>query len=460
MTISSVLVANRGEIALRVVRTCREMGIRTVVAHSTADRDSAGVWHADSSVQIGPPAAKRSYLNVAAVVSAALQSGVDAVHPGYGFLSEDADFAEACESNGLVFIGPPAKVLIDLADKARARQVAAAAGLPVLPGGMSTSPDANAAKELAAEIGYPVIIKAVAGGGGRGMTVVREPEDFLTAYARTRATAQAVFGDPGVYIERYLDVARHIEVQVLADRYGNAVHLGARDCSVQRSRQKLLEEAPPPGLPADVAERMAQQAVEAARHMGYVGAGTFEFLVDEENRFHFMEINCRIQVEHPVTEAIVGMDLVREQLLVASGEPLTVTQDGVLQRGAAIECRINAEDPARGFLPTPGTIDEFAAPAGPFTRVDSHCHPHMRVTPYYDSLLAKVIVWAPDRAQAIARMDRALREAVVRSDSVHTTIEFLQDVLAHPLFLEARHTTTLVDAMLAPPPTHTAGGPS
>jgi acetyl-CoA carboxylase biotin carboxylase subunit len=448
--ISSILVANRGEIALRVVRTCREMGIRAVVAHSTADRDTAGVWHADGSVQIGPPQPKRSYLNVAAVVSAALKAGVEAVHPGYGFLSEDADFAEACESNGLIFVGPPAEVLGRLGDKARARQAAAAAGLPVLPGGATAGADANAAKDLAAEIGYPVIIKAAAGGGGRGMTVVRDPQDFLTAYAQTRATAQAVFGDPGVYVEKYLDAARHVEVQVLADRHGNVVHLGARDCSVQRSRQKLLEETPPPGLPVSVTEQMERQAAEAARRMGYVGAGTFEFLVDADCRYYFMEINCRIQVEHPVTEAVSGVDIVREQLLVASGLRLSMTQPEVLLRGAAIECRINAEDPNRGFLPTPGTIDEFAAPAGPFTRVDSHCHPHMRVTPYYDSLLAKVVVWAPTRAQAIARMDRALREAVIRSDSVHTTTAFLQEVLAHPLFRDAKHTTTLVDAMLAP----------
>jgi acetyl-CoA carboxylase biotin carboxylase subunit len=449
---ATVLIANRGEIALRIARTCRELGIRTVLAHSSADRDSAPVRYADEAVQIGPPPARRSYLNPAAIVTAALQRGADAVHPGYGFLSEDRDFAEICEANGLTFIGPPAEVIAMLGDKARAREFVTAAGLPVLPGSLEVLGCGTDARAVANRIGYPVIIKAVAGGGGRGMTVVGEPGDFLRAYIATRQAARALFGDSRVYVERYLESARHVEVQILADRYGNVIHLGARDCSVQRRRQKLVEESPPPSLPEGLVERMGDAAVRAAAQAGYVGAGTFEFIVDSEDRFYFMEVNSRIQVEHPVTEMVTGVDLVREQLSVAAGTPLSLRQEDVLARGVAIECRINAEDPDRDFLPTPGLIEEFLPPGGPFTRVDSHVQPGARITADYDSLLAKLIVWAPDRAQAIARMDRALGELRLRGRGICTTAGFLRDVIAHPLFVDAKHTTGLVDQMTAAPP--------
>ncbi|MEV2272660.1 acetyl-CoA carboxylase biotin carboxylase subunit [Nonomuraea africana] len=447
--ISSVLIANRGEIALRIARACSELDIRTVMVHSTADRDSPALRLADQLVQIGPAAAKRSYLYPPAILEAALSAGVDAVHPGYGFLSEDADFAEMCEAEGLTFIGPPPSVIAALGDKAQARKLAAGAGLPVLPGSPGTLSHGQVAKEVADEIGYPVIIKAVAGGGGRGMAVVRDPRDFARAFAETRVSAQAVFGDGRVYVEKYVDTARHVEVQVLADGHGSVVSLGERDCSVQRRRQKLIEESPAPGLSPELTTRLGAAAVACARAAGYRGAGTFEFLVDAEGGFFFIEANCRIQVEHPVTEMVTGIDLVREQLLIAAGRPLSFGQEDVVPRGVSIECRVNTEDPARGFLPTPGLIDEFVPPGGPFTRVDTHGANGVLVSADYDSLLAKVIVWAPDRDQAIARMSRALREFRISGRGICTTIGFLQDVLDDPLFRDAKHNTSLADVMIS-----------
>ncbi|MGH8907101.1 MAG: acetyl-CoA carboxylase biotin carboxylase subunit [Egibacteraceae bacterium] len=446
---TTVLIANRGEIALRVARTCRELGLRTVAVYSTADRDSAVVRFADEAVQIGPPATKRSYLNAPAIIEAALRTGADAIHPGYGFLSEDPDFAEICEAHGITFVGPPASVMANLGDKATARALMADAGLPVIPGSHRTLESAAEAKDVAGEIGYPVTIKAAAGGGGRGLRMVRDPRDFLRAYKETRATAQAVFGDGRVYVERFIDAARHVEVQVLCDRHGNAIHLGERDCSVQRRHQKLIEETPAPGLPTTLTTRMGEAAVRGALAVGFVGAGTFEFLVDSDGTFWFMEINCRLQVEHPVTEMVTGIDLVKEQLHVAAGFPLKLRQRDVEPRGVAVECRINAEDPNRGFAPTAGVLEEFVPAGGPFTRVDTHAFAGFRVTPDYDSLLAKLIVWAPDRAQALARMERALSEFRVRGPGMHTTIEFLMQVLGHPLFRDAKHTTSLVERMHA-----------
>jgi acetyl-CoA carboxylase biotin carboxylase subunit len=448
----TVLIANRGEIALRVARTCRELGLRTVAVHSTSDRDSAVVRLADESVQIGPPAARLSYLNVPAVIEAAVRTGARAIHPGYGFLSEDADFAEVCESNGITFVGPPARVLRALGDKAAARALMAAAGLPVQPGSTHALDSAVEAKRVADDIGYPVIIKAAAGGGGRGMAVVRDPREFTGAYRRTRAAARAVFDDGSVYVERFQDVARHVEVQVLCDAHGNGVALGERDCSVQRRHQKLIEESPAPCLPAELAERMAEAAVRGALATGFVGAGTFEFLVGPDGDFTFMEVNCRIQVEHPVTEVTTGIDLVREQLLVAAGRPLSFTAADVVRRGVAVECRVNAEDPARGFAPAPGVLTEFEPPGGPFTRVDTHGRVGMRITPDYDSLLAKVITWAPDREQALARMRRALAEFRVSGTGISTTIPFLSEILDHPLFRDGAHSTSLVDQVLAARP--------
>jgi acetyl-CoA carboxylase biotin carboxylase subunit len=445
---SKVLIANRGEIALRVARTCREMGIRPVGVCSSADRDVP--WrHFDEVVRIGPAPARLSYRNIPAVIEAALQTGCDAIHPGYGFLSEDPDFAEICADAGLVFIGPNPETLAALGDKAQARALMREAGLPLLPGGVEPLSAYGQAEELAREIGYPVILKAVAGGGGKGMEVVTEPAGLASAYGRARTTARAVFGDERIYLERYLNPARHVEVQVLCDGQGNGVHLGTRDCSVQRRHQKLLEEGPAPALSAKTAAAMGAAAVGAARAIGYSGLGTFEFLVDEDERFYFMEINARIQVEHPVTEMITGIDLVREQLLVAAGRRLGITQDDVEFRGVAVECRVNGEDPERDFAPAPGVLRSFVPPGGPFTRVDTHAYQGHVMSPHYDSLIAKVIVWAPDRDQALNRMDRALAEFDVAGTGVRTTIPFLRLVLADLEFRKAVHSTTHVDRVLA-----------
>ncbi|PPK64898.1 acetyl-CoA carboxylase biotin carboxylase subunit [Actinokineospora auranticolor] len=444
----TVLIANRGEIALRVARTCRELGIRTVAVYSTADRDSAVVRFADESVHIGPPPSRGSYLHIPAVIEAAKRTGAEAIHPGYGFLSENPDFAEVCEDEGIVFIGPPAAVMQKLGDKAVARSMMVQAGLPLLPGSTEAIDTVTEAQALADSIGYPVIIKAAAGGGGRGMRIVRDAADFARAYRDTRLDAQAVFGDGRVYVERYLESARHVEIQVLADRYRNAVHLGARDCSVQRRHQKLVEESPPPGLPDSLVAEMGAAAVRATVAAGYVGAGTFEFLVDTENRYYFMEVNCRLQVEHPVTEMVTRLDLVAEQLRVAAGQPLGYGQEDVACAGHSIECRINAEDPARGFAPAPATVRSFVAPGGPFVRVDTHLFDGYRIPSAYDSLLAKVVVWGPDRAVALARMRAALTELRVDGPGAATTAEFLHSVMDNPVFREGKHDTSLVGDML------------
>ncbi|QFZ18809.1 acetyl-CoA carboxylase biotin carboxylase subunit [Saccharothrix syringae] len=446
-----VLIANRGEVAVRVARACRELGVRSVAVYSTRDRDSAVVRMADEAVHIGPGQPARSYLNAAAVLQAADQTGAEAIHPGYGFLSESPDFAEACEAAGITLIGPPARVMSVLGDKTSARALMRRAGLELLPGSTDAL-DVEEALELADRIGYPVIIKASAGGGGRGMAVVRERDRFVDDFRRTRATAQAVFGDGRLYVEKYLEHARHVEVQVLCDTRGRAIHLGERDCSVQRRHQKLIEESPAPDLRPGLAERMGRSAVAGAVAAGYVGAGTFEFLVSPEGEHYFMEVNCRIQVEHPVTEMVTGVDLVQQQIRIAAGLPLELAQDDVRPRGVSIECRINAEDPAAGFAPTPGLIERFVPAGGPFVRVDTHVHAGYTVPPDYDSLLAKLVVWAPDRDAAIARMRRALAEFRVDGARVRTTGQFLDAVLAHPKFAAAAHSTALVDELLAARP--------
>ena len=444
----TVLIANRGEIALRVARTCRELGLRTVAVYSSADADSAVVRFADQSVHIGPANSKHSYLNPAALIEAAVQTGAQAIHPGYGFLSEDADFAQICAENDIVFIGPSPKVMAMLSDKSEARTAMAAAGLPVLPGSPAALTSLAEADALAGRIGFPLILKAVAGGGGRGMAVVTARTELARAYDECRAGAQAIFGDGRLYAERYLPVARHVEVQVLCDGHGGAVSLGERDCSVQRRHQKLIEEAPAPRLPDGLARRMGDAAVRGALAVGYEGVGTFEFLVDPGGEFYFMEINCRIQVEHPVTELVTGLDLIREQLLVAAGGLVSLRQEDLVPRGVAIECRVNAEDPDRGFRPAPGVLTGFDLPGGPFTRVDTHCVTGYTIPPNYDSLLAKLIVWAPDRDQALARMDRALSELRVNGPGVRTTTDFLRRVLAQPRFRAGTHATSLVGEML------------
>ncbi|WP_229401448.1 acetyl-CoA carboxylase biotin carboxylase subunit [Micromonospora okii] len=446
-----VLIANRGEIALRVLRACRELGVRTVAVYSSADADSAAVRLADEAVRIGPADGRRSYLNAAAIVEAARRTGAQAVHPGYGFLSEDADFAEICAENGLTFVGPPPPVMAALSDKSTARALMRRAGLPLPAGSVETLPTVERAAEVAAEVGYPVIVKAAAGGGGRGMTVVRAAADLPRAYARTRAAAQAAFGDDRVYVERYLTDARHVEVQVLCDGHGNGVHLGTRDCSVQRRHQKLVEEAPAPSLPAATADALTAAALRGVLEVGFTGAGTVEFLVDDHDRFHFLEINCRIQVEHPVTEMITGVDLVHEQLHIAAGVPLRLRQADVRPHGVAVECRVNVEDPDAGFAPTPGRLDRFHPPGGPFTRVDTHGHPGYVVGPHYDSLLAKVATWAPDRDLALDRLERALAEFDIAGPGVRTTIPFVRRVLDDAAFRKGRYSTGLVDRLLRDP---------
>jgi acetyl-CoA carboxylase biotin carboxylase subunit len=444
-----VLVANRGEIALRVLRTCRELGLGTVAVYSTADTGAAPARYADRAVCIGPGAARRSYSHIPAIIEAARITGADAIHPGYGFLSENPDLAEVCAAEGITFVGPPAGVIERLGDKASARAIMVDAGLPLLPGSRAAIDDPAAAAALAADIGYPVIVKAVAGGGGRGMTVVDDPAAFDAAYRRTRATAAAVFGDGRVYVERYLASARHVEIQVLCDTHGAGVHLGARDCSVQRRHQKLVEETPAPGLDPAIVDAMGKAAVRGVLAAGYVGAGTVEFLVDPTTgEYFFMEVNCRLQVEHPVTEAVTGLDLVAEQLRIAGGEHLGY--DAVPARGVAVECRVNAEDPERDFAPTPALVDRFTAPAGPFVRVDTHVEPGYRIPPDYDSLLAKIVVWAPDRPTALRRMDRALADLELTGDRLVTTAAFLRTVLADPAFVDARHDTGLVDRIRTP----------
>ncbi|WP_026877737.1 acetyl-CoA carboxylase biotin carboxylase subunit [Jiangella gansuensis] len=429
-----VLIANRGEIAVRVARACRELGIATVAVYSDADENSMAVQLADEAVRVGPAPAAASYLNVPNVIGAALKTGADAIHPGYGFLSEDPYFAEICADHGITFIGPPPRVMEAVGDKALARQAMTDAGLPLLPGTVDPVHTFDEAREIAEKIGYPVVIKAAAGGGGRGITVVHRPEDLRRSYQQTRATAQAVFRNRDVYLERYLERARHVEVQVLCDDHGNAVHLGERDCSVQRRHQKLVEEAPSPGVSADLRQRLGDAALAGARAVGYRGAGTMEFLLDDDGEFWFMEMNARIQVEHPVTELVTGIDIVAEQIRVAAGLPLSFGQDDVRITGHALECRINAEDPARGFVPTPGRLEVFRAPGGPWTRIDTACRQGDRIPPFYDSMIAKLIVWSPTRDGAIERADRALSEFEVEGPGVRTTIGFQRAVLGHPEF--------------------------
>jgi acetyl-CoA carboxylase biotin carboxylase subunit len=443
--ISRLLIANRGEIAVRVARACRELGIEAVAVHSTADRGSLVTELADQSVQIGPQTPRRSYLYAPALIEAARRCGADAVHPGYGFLSEDPDFAEICVSEGLTFVGPPPDVMSQIGDKARVRRLMADAGLPILPGTPEPMHTLRDGLDAAARIGYPVIIKAATGGGGRGMAPASRPEEFIDAFESTRAHARSVFGDPSVYIERYLTHARHVEVQVLCDGRGNGVHLGERDCSVQRRHAKLLEESPCGLLDEATRARIGELAVRGALAVGFVGAGTMEFLLDEHGALSFMEINARIQVEHPVTEMCTGVDLVREQILIAAGAPLSRTQGDIRPTGTAIECRINAEDPRQAFAPAPAQLTRLELPQGPWTRVDTGYRRGDRLSPCYDSLLAKVIVWAPDRAQAISRMDRALAEFVAEGPGLATTLDLHRGLLRHPLFRADRHTTAFLD---------------
>jgi acetyl-CoA carboxylase biotin carboxylase subunit len=441
-----ILIANRGEIALRVICACREMGIKTVAVYSQADEHALHVRFADEDVCIGPPRSLDSYLNVPAIISAAEITGADAIHPGYGFLSESAYLAEVCEACHIKFIGPDPNVIRLMGDKARARRAMKKAGVPVLPGSDGPLQSEEQAAKIAKELGLPVIIKAVAGGGGRGMRVVRSMEDLAKSFKTAQREAEAAFGVGDVYLEKYVDAPRHIEVQVIGDHHGHVVHLGERECSIQRRHQKLVEEAPSPALTDKQRRKLGATVVDAARAVQYANAGTFEFIMDPAGNFYFLEVNTRLQVEHPVTEFITGIDVVKEQIRVAAGQRLSVRQNDIEFRGHAIECRINAEDP-RTFVPSPGVIHAFSVPGGPGVRVDTYAHSECTVSPYYDSLVAKIITWGRDRNEAIARMRRTLEMTVV--DGIKTTIPLHLKILAEPDFVAGKLSTAFMERFMA-----------
>ena len=437
-----VLIANRGEIAVRIIRACREIGLPTVAIYSQADANSLHVRLATEAYCIGPAQSAKSYLSIPAIISAALVSGADAIHPGYGFMSERADFAEICEKHGIKFIGPTADAMRKMGDKATARKTMIENNVPVTPGtGILKTP--QEVKEFAKKAGYPIILKATAGGGGKGMRIVRSDDEVETNMNLCQSEAQNFFGNPDVYAEKYLENPRHIEVQILGDQYGNVVHLGERDCSIQRRHQKLLEEAPSPAIDEATRKEMGAAAVRAAKAINYEGAGTCEFLLDHDGKWYFMEMNTRIQVEHCVTEMISNVDLVREQIMVASGEPLDFTQDDIVLRGHAIECRINAENPEKDFMPNPGQITGYVTPGGFGVRVDSHVYQDYKIPPYYDSMIGKLICWGRTRNEARRRMYRALKEYVITG--VETTIPFHQDIIEDPVFMSGNFNTGFIE---------------
>jgi len=446
---SKVLIANRGEIALRVICACRELGIRTVAVYSEEDEHALHVRFADEDVCIGPARSLDSYLHVPAIISAAEVTGADAIHPGYGFLSESAYLAEVCEACHIKFIGPYPNVIRLMGDKARARRAMKKAGVPVLPGSDGPVQGEDQAVKVAAELGYPVIIKAVAGGGGRGMRVVRGPEELPKSLRTAMREAEAAFGVGDVYLEKYVESPRHIEVQVLGDHHGNVIHLGERECSIQRRHQKLVEEAPSPALTEKQRRRLGATVVDAAKAVQYTNAGTFEFLMDPSGHFYFLEANTRLQVEHPVTEWITGMDIVKEQIRIASGRRLTVRQSDIVFQGHALECRINAEDPDT-FVPSPGVISAFSVPGGPGVRVDSYAHADCRVSPYYDSLVAKIVTHGRDRQEAIDRMRRTLEMTVI--EGILTTIPLHLKILADPDFRAGRLSTAFMERFVTEKP--------
>ncbi len=444
--IRKVLVANRGEIAVRIIRACQELGIRTVAAYSTADRDSLAVRLADEAVCIGPPPPAKSYLNAPALISAALVSGCDAIHPGYGFLSENPYFAEMCADCKLTFIGPPPEPIRLMGDKAIGRETMRKAGVPTVPGSDGEVRSLEEAIDIARQIGYPVLLKPSGGGGGRGMRVAYDESDLQRAFPTARAEAEAAFGNGALLLEKYLTRVRHVEIQVLADQYGNAIHLGERDCSAQRRHQKIVEEAPSPAVTPELRARMGADAVRGITAIGYVNAGTLEFLLDEDGNYYFIEMNTRIQVEHPVTEQVTGVDLVRWQLLIASGERLTLRQEDIKITRHAIECRINAEDPERDFLPASGEVEFYLPPGGPGVRVDSHLYPGYKPPGNYDSLLAKIITVGDTREEALNRMRRALHECVITG--IKTTIPFQLALIDDPEFRAGRIHTGYVAELL------------
>jgi acetyl-CoA carboxylase biotin carboxylase subunit len=443
---SKILIANRGEVAVRIIRACRELGIQTVAVYSKGDRDSLHVKLANTAICIGNAKSSESYLNIPSIISAAEIADVEAIHPGYGFLAENPHFAEICESCQIKFIGPPPESVRLMGDKSLAREVMEKAGVPLVPGSKATVKDQEEALKLAQKLRYPVIIKAKSGGGGKGMKVAHNDGRLISAFMTARAEAEAAFGDPEVYIEKYIENSRHIEVQVLADQHGHIVHLGERDCSIQRRHQKLVEEAPAPQIRKKMRRKLGETAVRAARTVNYQNVGTVEFLVDQEDRFFFIEMNTRLQVEHPVTELVTGIDIVKEQIRIAQGEKLGYSQDDIEFHGAAIECRINAEDPVENFMPSPGKIATLQWPGGPGVRVDSHVYAGFEITPYYDSLIAKVITWGRNRQEAIATMQRALDEMEV--GPIKTTIPLLKRIMTNPSFLRGGVNTHFIDRLL------------
>ncbi|HJZ51321.1 MAG TPA: acetyl-CoA carboxylase biotin carboxylase subunit, partial [Candidatus Acidoferrales bacterium] len=437
-----ILIANRGEIALRILSACRELGVKTVAVYSEADRNSLHVRFADEAICIGPPRSSESYLNIPQVISAAEIANVDAIHPGYGFLSENANFAEVCEASHITFIGPTPDAIRLMGEKDKAREAMKEAGLPIIPGSPGVVPDEESAKKIAAEIGYPVMIKAAEGGGGRGMRIVRHSRELLPMFQTARTEAEQAFGSPNVYMEKLIEHPRHIEFQVLGDKHGNVIHLGERECSLQRRHQKVLEESPSLAVDPATRKRIGKQVVEALKKLGYSSAGTVEFLREESGHLYFIEMNARIQVEHPVTEMVTGVDLVKSQIRVAAGEKLTDILAPVEFRGHAIECRINAEDPET-FTPSAGRITAFRVPGGPGIRVDTACYADAVIPPYYDSLIAKIIAHGDDRAEAIARMNRALDGFVV--EGIKTTIALHKKILADPDFIAGKFDTHFLD---------------
>ena len=443
---SKILIANRGEIAVRIIRACKEMGVATVAVYSEADKNALHVALADQSYCIGGPEASESYLNENQIISTAILAGAQAIHPGYGFLSENSRFAELCEACNITFIGPDSKTIAKLGNKAEARTTMIRAGVPVIPGCEEPLTDDKRALEIAREIGFPVIIKAVLGGGGKGMRVAYSEEEFSTEFLTAQKEAASAFGDNHMYLEHFVENPRHIEVQILADSYGNVIHLGERDCSIQRNHQKVIEEAPSAAVSEELREKMGQAAVQAAKAAGYTNAGTIEFLLEEDETFYFMEMNTRVQVEHPVTEWVTGIDIVKEQIRIASGRHLSYTQDDVHITGHAIECRINAEDPKHNFRPCPGTITDMYLPGGKGIRLDSAIYSGYTISPYYDSMIAKLIVYAKSRKEAIAKMHSALGEVII--EGITTNIDFLYDIMEREDYQEGNITISYLENVL------------
>ena len=446
--VEKVLIANRGEIALRIIRSCRELGIATVAVYSTVDKNALHVQLADEAVCVGDSLSNKSYLNIPNILAAATSRGVDAIHPGYGFLAENDKFAEMCNDHGITFIGPSPSSIRQMGDKSTAKETMERVGVPTVPGSKGLLVDVQEAFKLADDIGYPVIIKATAGGGGRGMRLVERSDSLEKMFKAAQGEAEAAFGNDGLYMEKFIKKPRHVEVQILADRSGNVIHLGERDCSVQRRHQKLLEESPSPAINTYLREKMGNAAIAAAQSIKYEGAGTVEFLVDEDEQFYFMEMNTRIQVEHPVTEMVTGVDLIAEQIKIAAGNNLGFNQEEIQLNGHAIECRINAEDPSHNFRPSPGKITGWLPPGGPGVRVDSHVYTGYEIPPFYDSLIGKLIVWGKDRNSAIKRMNRALNECAVTG--IPTTIDFHLTLLDKSKFKEGKIHTKYVEEELLP----------